>query len=367
MSDGDGDLDLDPELPVVAASEHALIMMARALVQPSAHDVQLYLLSHRELPAKIGPTCAALLADAFSHLWPALWRRDGARVRATLSPSGAVRRGRPWQRHPEPPALELTAATLALLRWLVAMPLGVEGALPELARAPLAIGDQLAIYLALDLAAAEPVPQRAIARQPLVRAAPLAWLGFAHLMAGEPPPMDSLVTGAGAVVVEALQADLAARWAAVERDKPARTDPDALIAIGTAQAAALERFTAACDAAQRRDLAGFVIDAAAPLIARGLSPAPRELDPRAPLSSRSAARVAAGALLGGVRRWAAWDDAHRTIRFIDDGYDAAQLLLARFEAIGRAGAERAAQWTSELAGLVAPPTPSPGSATIEVP
>jgi hypothetical protein len=225
---------------------------------------------------------------------------------------------------------------------------------------PLEIGDQVAIYLAIDAAAATPV-LRSIVRQPMVRAAPLAWLGFAHAMSGTPPAFDSLTAGAGAIVVEALSLELATRWRGVELTKRGERDPAAVVAIGAAQDATLDGFMAACDRAGRRELAGFVIDAAAPLLERGLAPFPGELDPTTPMAARAAARLAAGSLLRGIARWRAWDDAHRGVRFIDDGYAAAQLLLTRFERIGRAGIDRTERWLAELASLS--PT-SPVSATI---
>jgi hypothetical protein len=40
------------------------------------------------------------------------------------------------------------------------------------------------------------------------------------------------------------------------------------------------------------------------------------------------------------------------VRFIDDDYAAAQLLLERFELIGTAGVARAAHWLTDLASLV---------------
>ncbi len=186
-----------------------------------------------------------------------------------------------------------------------------------------------------------------------MRTAPLAWLGFAHALGGLEPPaaaFDALAKH-GAAVVEAIAAELARRWRAAELAKRGATDPEALVAVGAAQDAALSAWQAACDRAQRRDLATWIIDAAAPQLARGLPPEPGKLDPGAPLSLRSQARTAAGALLRGVTRWAAWDEQHRGVRFIDDDYAASQRLLARFEVIGRAGAERAAHWLAELAAL----------------
>jgi hypothetical protein len=93
---------------------------------------------------------------------------------------------------------------------------------------------------------------------------------------------------------------------------------------------------AACDAAGRRDLALFLVDAGARLLS---APLPVEawiggLELRGTLSERTAARRAAGSLLRALLRWRAWDEHHRGVRFIDDGYEAAQFLLGRYERLG---------------------------------
>jgi hypothetical protein len=359
----------------VAASEHELISLARALIgarSAGSAEVQVMLSGTRTLPPAISTACAALLGDTLAKLWPALWRRGGTQPGASIDERsessgridlGAVKRGRIWERH-APIGLGFSLATLRLLRWLIATPLVAPparrgrpeagwGPIDPLEEMPLTVGDQAMIYLALD-AASGTAAQGLLAAQPLVRAAPLAWLGFADRLGAlpsAPPAFDALCEGAGAIVVESLTRELAQRWRAVELSKRAITAPEALIALGAAQDATLHGFLAACDRRGRRDLAGFVIDAAAPLLARDIAPLPAELDPTAPLSRRMAARVAAGALLRAVATWAAWDGSHRGVRFIDDDYAVAQLLLARFEPIGAAGAARAAAWLAALAAL----------------
>jgi len=343
---------------VVAASEHDLLMLARGLIEGHATEVVAILCRARALPPAISTTCAELMRETLAHVWPALWRRGGL---AGTQPGSRI-----WERYP-PVGLTFSAATLQLLRWLVATPLAASRSmLPPLAAAPLTIGDQVMAYFALE-AAAGTSAQAAIAAQPLVRAAPLAWLGFAELFGdSSPPELGGLCHGAGAIVVEALTGELARHWRAVELTKRAIEAPNALIALGAAQDAALGGFLAACDRHRRRDLAAFVIDAAAPLLQRGIAPLPTRLDPSATLASRSAARVAAGALLRGVMIWARWDQAHRGVRFIDDDYAVAQRLLARFEAIQATGAARAAAWLADLAALV-PTTVLPSAATVGPP
>ena len=353
----------DYELPAtVAASEAEIIAMARALTAPQALDVWGLLAGSRTLPPKIGPTCAELIGDALAQLWPALWRRDGARPGASIR-AGKVVRGRGWERNPVA-ALDHSAYTLALLRWLVEMPLATPGAVDKLGAKPATIGDQVVAYLALDVASETPA-QLTIARSSQAAKSALAWLGFAHILPGEPPEsFDELVTGAGSVVVEALQLDLAKRWRAVELTKRAETDPDHLIAIGRGQDLTLTRFMDACTRAGRRDLAGFVLDAMLPLLARDVAPFPNDLDRTKPLSVRMAARNAAGALLRGVSKWCEWDRAHRGVRFLDDDYEASQLLLSRFERSASHGADvLVPTWLAQLASLA--PTSGTGSATIE--
>lgn len=334
------------------ASEEELVLLARGLVAPSPGLGEL-LHRERERPRTVSPEAAALVGDALAQVWPALWRRGG------VAPATGIdgKRGRPWERH-APAQLTFTPSTLVLLHWLLTAPLTAR-TVPALDGAPRSLGDQVIVYLALAAADGTPA-QAAIAAQPYARAAPLAWLGFAHAMTGPVPPFAPLCAGAGAIVVEVLGPELARRWRAAEHARAALSDPAAVIAFGAAQDDTLRGFLAACDLAHRRDLAGFVLDAAAEVLAR--EPVALALDPTAPLGRRSEARLAAGALLRGVMTWAGWDEAHRAVRFFDDDYAAAQVLLARFEAIGPAGVARAAARLTDLASL-APTT----AATVGIP
>jgi FtsH ternary system domain X6 len=375
------------EIPQVAASEHDIIMMARTLIMgPAAQDdIWALLCASRPCAPKIGPTCAALLEDTLRHAWRALWMRGGARPGASISmaaaapapgapgtPPGApswasagsrtvtISRGRLWERH-APAPLPFSTASLELLRWLVQTPFAAPAStITQLPARPLEIGDQLLVYLALDAARTTPA-LRVLAAQPFVRAAPLAWLGHAHALArrgATAPSFAPLTEGVGAIVVEALAGELARRWYAVEIGKRAMFEPEPLIELGAAQDQALDSFMASCERAGRRDLATFVLDAAAPLLLRNVMPAPMQLDPNTTLAVRAEARLAAGSLLRAVVRWGEWDQFHRGVRYFDDDYPAAQLLLERFETIGPTGIGRARHWLTELASLVPSTTTS---------
>jgi hypothetical protein len=124
------------------------------------------------------------------------------------------------------------------------------------------------------------------------------------------------------------------------------------------------------DAAGRRDLAGFLLDAGRPLLEQPASRWVEGLSLTAALSARSAAARASGALLRALGRLAQWDKEHRAVRFFDDTYDAAQLLLSEWSHFGEAGFRRAADLERELATSLTTagaipatlPPPSPGSA-----
>jgi FtsH ternary system-associated peptide len=366
------ELDDEDEVPKVAASEHDILVMARALISgpASQDDIWSLLCAGRVVPPKIGTTCAELLEDTLRMAWFALAQRGGWRPGMSIDRTGAAVRGRVWTRY-QPLPLAFTSATVKLLRWLVAQsfaaPPSTIAELPASAT-PLAMGDEVMIYLALD--ATRPTPAaRVIAAQPFVHQSALAWLGFAPLLAvkGTPPAsFGALTEGVGAVVIEALSDELARKWHASELWKRGLEAPEELISLGAAQDAVLGRFMDACDKRKRRDLGRFLLDAALPLITKGVIPAPVQLDPKSPLSVRAAARTASGALLRAITRWYDWDQQHRGIRYIDDDYASSQLLLQHFERIGATGVARVTGWLADLASL-APVVPGGTPAAGESP
>ncbi len=136
-------------------------------------------------------------------------------------------------------------------------------------------GDAVLAYVALD--DGQEVPG--------ARGLALAWLGFADRLLDEGPPpdlldWDGLVRGTGAAIVDALADELRGRWARMRRG-----------------GVVLDAFLDAAERAGARVLA-----------ARVALEAP-------------AARA----------RLARWRDEARAVRFIDDGYDEAQRLLAALE------------------------------------
>jgi hypothetical protein len=141
------------------------------------------------------------------------------------------------------------------------------------------------------------------------------------------------------MVLEALQPDLTRRWLEMERAKQGLRALDVMTHLGAAQTVVLEAFMTAVDQAARRDLATFLVEAGATLLPRAVPPSAwiASLEGAGSLSDRTTARRAAGAFLRALVRWHGWDEQHRAVRFIDEGYAAAQLLLSRYEPFGRQG------------------------------
>jgi hypothetical protein len=312
----------------------------------------------RDLSARLGHTASRLMQDTMSKgLIMSLVRRGGWR-RAESVRDGQVRTGRLWERH-HPPALHLSPFAMHLCRWLTAHELGREPAAP-LVHAPATVADELLLYLALDLAHRARCTD-ALAIQPGVRASALCWLGFADVLARhvdtDITPADISVyafvpwtSGTGALIVEALQPDLAARWITMERHKRALGSSAAIIATGRVQEAVLKAWGAALGSAGRRDLIEFVLLAARALLdertsAQDWRPA---ADPGAPLQTRNHAQRAAAAFLRALRPLKRWADNAAAVRFFDDEYSAAQLYLRLWEQLGGSRYRRAMALVTEL-------------------
>ncbi|OJH42187.1 hypothetical protein [Cystobacter ferrugineus] len=124
-----------------------------------------------------------------------------------------------------------------------------------------------------------------------------------------------------------------------------------LVALGAAQEAVLGAFLEAVDTARRRDLAGFLVEAGRGWVKHPASRWVEGLSPSASLRSRDEAARAAGAGLRMLSRVGRWDAEHRGVRFFDDDYDAAQLLLSEWSAFGVPGFRKAAELERALCFL----------------
>jgi hypothetical protein len=336
----------DAPLPAVSAEEGLLLTLTQGLLTGAARDALLPLLSERPAgPASpLGPAAAALLRDALAKGSVRALARLGGWRRGQCLHGEEVRSGRLWERHPLVP-LAFTDACPALLQWLAARPP------TPLAEGPRTPADALLWLLALQ--ALHPSPAAAaLAAQPAARTCALAWLGAPDVLTAAspaPPPLPldfaPLLAGDGALL-EALQPALAWRWLQLSQAPgtaaPPAAEAEARAARWEAAEGVLQAFLTAADGAGRRDLASFVVDAAVASLARPAAPPP--LDAALPLALRGRLLRASGLLLRALGRLEAWRGQHRRVGFVDDGYAAAQFLLARHVALdARAAAEAASR------------------------
>jgi hypothetical protein len=135
-------------------------------------------------------------------------------------------------------------------------------------------------------------------------------------------------------MLEAMQPDLEARWRQVEGGKERVTDPQVMRGLGGAQDRVLDAFLDACEKAHRRDLARFLLRAAAHLLAAHAHPGMWTGSLQmggGRLADRAATYQAATAFLRHLDRLQAWARWARSVGYFDEGYDAAQLWLADWE------------------------------------
>lgn len=350
-----------------------VLHVARALVGAEAWSGVEQWLHERITPPKghaISPEAMRLLQDTLrSGVIQLLVTRGGWRRRSALAGGEPDAPQRIWQRHR--PSLVFDACCYQLLACLVANPIygKLSNEAPEIERSDEA-GYHALLYLLCDRIERSgmdlSIPNAPC--WPLVLAArsPLCRLGFPLLFSAWPEPeltaaleapldWSELVETPLLLLTEALQLELTQRWVAVERAKAAISNKEHMGRLARAQREALEGALGAFDAAGRRDLADFAVQAGAELLERP-RPARRwvaSLDNTGTLASRGQARRAAGAFLEQLVALNGWEEEHRAVRHFEEGYAAAQLLMRRWESLGPRRLTHAEEVLRELA---APPS-----------
>lgn len=327
----------------VTRAEAYLLTMARVavgVVPPM--DAMRLLVTSVTPPPKLGPTARKALSDTLARGAVLSLARQGGWLR-----DGPLRL---WQRHSAPP-LAFSGNTVRLFSWLLTTPLAESDASPLLFKGPLTAAEDFLVALLIDRLRGTGCDSL-LARQLSIRKLPLTTLAHAGLMArevglDEVPKFDVPLL---APFVEGLRTLLSRSWLSAERSKRDLTAPDMLSRVGRAQADVLDAWLTAIDRAGRRDLATFLIDTASDWLAaeRTADELTRSMSPDAPLRERTDARRRAAAMLRSLGRLREWDQQHRSVRFIDDGYALAQRLVVDWERLGERGFTRAANLVTDL-------------------
>jgi len=323
----------------VAASEFDLLSIARALVSDDA-GVEWLLLRKREMPKELSPQAISLIQDLLSRgVLHTLCRTGGWQKTRTLQ-GDKILSGRLWERHPDF-ALTFTDFSIKLLTWMTAEELTSPG---KLGAKPKSCGDELLAFLALGLAK-EAGCGAPVAKDKAFQSSALCWLAYPDLLglhaSAKPRGLrfDNWVSGTEAMILEALAPSLKALWLQMEQAKGWVIELDRMAKIGQAQAWVLEEFTKTAAEAQRHDLCFFLLRAAAELAKENTqaSDYTTRLEAHKTMAQRSDAMTAAAAYLDGLSPFPQWVQAHRSLRFFDDEYEAAQLLLEEWDALGDLG------------------------------
>lgn len=347
---------------VVTRQEQQLLTLARVavgIIPPT--DAMRLLVGPHLAPVKLGPTARAALSDTLSRGVALSFAQQGG----WLSEGGQ----RLWERAALP-KLEFTGNTVRLLSWLLAAPLIEAEGPPLLFSGELTPAEDFVVALVIDRLRGTGCAEM-LTRQPALRSLPLTVLAHAGELA-LPFPLEAAPAfefPLHAPWLEGLRLLLARSWLGVERLRPSLTLPEQLIRVGQAQELVLDAFLRQVDAAGRRELATFLVDAAT----RWLTPT-READESVlgmqldgPLRERTEARRRSAALLRALQRLREWDRGHRAVRFIDEGYEQAQRLVSDWERLGERGFTRAAELIARFDAIptLAPvePTPPPEKST----
>lgn len=279
-------------------------------------------------------------------LW--LASADGWRVERFLRNEKPVS-GRLWERtSPSDLGLAFSRKSLEFLVWLTAK----QPLLPENRwQAPLGaltVGDQLLILRTLSALTATPVATRWFA-EPVFTKQPLIALFFLDSIADERSELKIDFTpwmhGAGAIVLECLQSELAERWVRIERAKRQIQRPEQMVRLGKLQQQVLGALTDAAEQSGRRDLCRFLLMALAELTTEEGSAREwvRSLKvDHLRLADRTTFYQTASAFLGFAKQLRRWIEACAATGYFDEGYQAAQLWLADWERYDGDGVSRRA-------------------------
>ncbi|MBL9039641.1 MAG: hypothetical protein JNG84_14085 [Archangium sp.] len=326
---------------LVSAAEASVLTVARgALGISSVGELTRVLVSPGPVPRALGPTARELLHDTLARGLVLALARSGGWYGPT--PVWAM----------PLPALHFGEATVQLLQWAVATPLG-DGQVPPLTlSSPLTPAEECLLTVMLHRARGTQV-EEALARQAPFRRSPLVLLAHAGVLArwhSLPDGAPSIDVAAHGPFIAGLRGLMADAWFTDEVTKRGLERPEVLHRVGDAQQQVLASFlAAAAPAVSTHALAGFLVDTALRWLA--VPVAPDALDSATPMRARLEARRSAAAFLRGLATLGAWDTAHRATHFIDDDYAAAQAVVRDWARLGPSGFREAAKRVADLDAL----------------
>lgn len=294
-----------------------------------------------EAPSALSEGALRLVKDALAKGCTFLLAQRGGWRDERFLRNQKPKAGRLWQRtEPVDLGLKFSRHTLDFLTWITAARPGDKAPAWGPDHDHLTHGDLVLLFFAHEGlrdtsdSLGAPVLRK---KSPYMEHA-LCWLAypedFTQVPSDAEPRFGPWMNGVGSCIVEAMQPDLMARWMHVEGGKERIEKPEVMRALGTAQDRVLTAFLKACEIANRRDLARFLLRAAHLLLGRnahaGMWTSGLQMTGQR-LADRAATYQAATCLLRHLDRLAAWARWARGQGRLDEDYAPAQLFLADWE------------------------------------
>jgi hypothetical protein len=249
--------------------------------------------------------------------------------------------GRLWKRtSPEELGLTFSQHSLRFLIWITAARPGDKQPSWQPDHDKLTIGDLLLLFFAHEglRDTVEGLGAPTLRKRAPYVSHGLCWLAypedFAQSVDDAAPNFAPWIEGVGACILEALQPELTARWIHVESSKERIEQPNIMRGLGSSQDRVLNLFLDAIEKANRRDLARFLLRAAAQLLGpnahSGMWTGALQMSGQR-LADRAATYQAATSLLRHMERLSSWTRWARSVWRFDEDFPAAQLWLDDWE------------------------------------
>jgi hypothetical protein len=337
----------------LAPSEVEVVQLTRALVGLLPSRAALDILGRPRARVSVGRAAIALLQDSLRKGFiRALARRGGGLPRRHLDGAGGVTsRGRLFERT-APPALVVSARSGALLEWLLTTSVTATPVARSIA-GPLTAGDELFFFLAaerlVELGLGEALGRGPFGASTLVKLAfPIQLGATKHDVANalQDEPMRLLVLG--------LERDLCSRIRATEQLRRATTQEAAVLEAEEAIRQGPVRFATAAITAGRPDLGLFVLRGVGSLLEAGAADVSAwmpAVSPTLALSRRERLARTAGVWLEVVDAYKRVAKRAAARSFVDDDYDANEMLLGELEPWTSRGFHQADALSRSLSSL----------------
>ncbi|MFQ3594003.1 MAG: hypothetical protein SNJ82_12555, partial [Gemmataceae bacterium] len=261
-------------MQIVSRFEAALLRLLQYFLRGEPIERATPLIEARVSPPKeLSEGAMRLIRDALAKRCTFLLAQRGGWRDERFLRNDKPKAGRLWQRTaPVDLGLSFSQETLNFLVWITSVRPGDKSPVwaPEHDR--LTHGDLLLLFFAHEglRETSETLGALELRKRAPYNEHALCWLAYPEDFVRTPaeayPRFQPWMSGVGSCILEALQPDLTQRWVLIESSKERIEKPETMRLLGSAQDRILAAFLPACEQANRRDLARFLLRAAHQLL-----------------------------------------------------------------------------------------------------